>query len=808
MSEPDASSIVKGITYLDFDPDVSSSPIAVGLNSSRIEKVLSADYGNSLATAISSIGATPVTLVIKEDCNISASATVPDNIFLEFQNAAKLIKTSSGAIEFEGLGILDTDTKIPYLEAFDPGDVFWSGDVYPREVSTEVIETNNSSLTDRLKFVDAALEGKAATINAYPRTIDGTATLTEFHTLYFTEGEYPNDLNTYGSTNDAAFLIQSNTRMHGSTNAIVYESTNDSNTYLITAYHMRSGGGQSNESQENMIVENLHIAASRDDVVPYGAHSTIIMGNCFKSSVRNCVFDRTHSYVVLGSYGDDGNYAEDSEIVDCKFIGIASQAASIINAKNCRIIRNFFDQRNTSGPSAFYSCIDVEPNNADDKVENLLIADNFFDCRDVTDSTKFVGAITVQGASKGSLKNVTIRNNIIFGADAVPDVTAPLFPLAGGISVYGIGEIYIHDNTVRSAFQRAIVLRNCRYARVYNNHTFQCADVNSDHVAVQLIAVRDSDIYDNLFNRSVNAVYQSTGILESENEYTVTTSGSSITNVRALINQLFYDFQVGLTVTINNADYVVATYTDFDHITTTASIGTLAAKTFGPSNVHTFTDIIDITSHGFNAGARVRLTGSGVPSGLAADTTYYVIATNANSLQLAASLADAINNIAVNLTSTGSGTNTLTPVMVTKFSNNTYRGNKAPDGTTLEPTGSSVVYGDYERWVRDSIAPAQITASQNNYNPGRSAYRLDLSTNASRNVTGLVFTTPQIDGEKHVVYNAGSNDIVLKNQDAGSTAANRFKNSTGADITLTAGQAADLEYIGGGVSRWAAFKRN
>lgn len=103
--------------------------------------------------------------------------------------------------------------------------------------------------------------------------------------------------------------------------------------------------------------------------------------------------------------------------------------------------------------------------------------------------------------------------------------------------------------------------------------------------------------------------------------------------------------------------------------------------------------------------------------------------------------------------------------------------------------------------------PSQITADQNNYNPGGTSKYLHLNTDASRTLTGMTFTAAQVDGQEHVIVNVGSNNLVLANESASSTAANRFKNSTGADITLSASQAADLHYDGT-QSRWLVFKRN
>jgi hypothetical protein len=109
-------------------------------------------------------------------------------------------------------------------------------------------------------------------------------------------------------------------------------------------------------------------------------------------------------------------------------------------------------------------------------------------------------------------------------------------------------------------------------------------------------------------------------------------------------------------------------------------------------------------------------------------------------------------------------------------------------------------------------SPAQITANQDDYTLTGMSKFVRLSTDASRNITGLrdpnaPLNGRQQQGEEKVVVNVGSFDIVLKHQDAGSTAANRFLCSTGADITLTANQAADLLYDDT-TQRWRVFKRN
>ncbi|HYE59427.1 MAG TPA: hypothetical protein VD948_13020 [Rhodothermales bacterium] len=89
-----------------------------------------------------------------------------------------------------------------------------------------------------------------------------------------------------------------------------------------------------------------------------------------------------------------------------------------------------------------------------------------------------------------------------------------------------------------------------------------------------------------------------------------------------------------------------------------------------------------------------------------------------------------------------------------------------------------------------ATSPAQITADQNNYDPG-AGYFFRLSSDASRNITGIAGGA---NGRKILLVNVGSNDIVLTNEDGASTAANRVITGTGASVTLAANDTAELIY--------------
>lgn len=120
--------------------------------------------------------------------------------------------------------------------------------------------------------------------------------------------------------------------------------------------------------------------------------------------------------------------------------------------------------------------------------------------------------------------------------------------------------------------------------------------------------------------------------------------------------------------------------------------------------------------------------------------------------------------------------------------------------------------GDTATPVWPKTEPALITADQNDFNTASNGYFFLWSTDASRNITGLVTdgaNLVNVDMESHLIINTGNFNIVLKHLDTGSAATNRFYNQGAVDVTLTPHQAADIIYdanFSGG--RWRVYKRN
>lgn len=113
----------------------------------------------------------------------------------------------------------------------------------------------------------------------------------------------------------------------------------------------------------------------------------------------------------------------------------------------------------------------------------------------------------------------------------------------------------------------------------------------------------------------------------------------------------------------------------------------------------------------------------------------------------------------------------------------------APVISDIDLTGLTDVQQSFA--FTGDISPSQITADQNDYNPTglSTASVLRLNTNASRNITGLAGGA---DGRILLIHNIGTTDLVLKDENVGSVAANRL--ALAADVTLGADQSAMIQY--------------
>lgn len=126
------------------------------------------------------------------------------------------------------------------------------------------------------------------------------------------------------------------------------------------------------------------------------------------------------------------------------------------------------------------------------------------------------------------------------------------------------------------------------------------------------------------------------------------------------------------------------------------SVITVNAPGTGAFTADSTTDICTKTSHGLYTGAIVRVSTSGaLPNPLLAATDYFVIRVTANTFKLAASLPDAQAGTAIDLTTNGTGTQTVTPTAIA--------------GASIKFQGSN----DNSNWVDIASSSTNITATVN-----------------------------------------------------------------------------------------------
>lgn len=125
---------------------------------------------------------------------------------------------------------------------------------------------------------------------------------------------------------------------------------------------------------------------------------------------------------------------------------------------------------------------------------------------------------------------------------------------------------------------------------------------------------------------------------------------------------------------------------------------------------------------------------------------------------------------------------------------------KNAGGTTIRviPPGKyHLFFSDGSQWmysgsdIYKTLSPAQITASQNNYNP-TGAYEADIlriNSDAAWDITGLAGGSA---GRIKIIHNVGNFAITFKDESGSSTDANRF--ALNADLVLAADQSVMFLY--------------
>lgn len=120
--------VIYGAGKLSVPAIDASIPIVVGDNDRRIGARISSYV--SLSAAITAMAAVGGTIDLSADETISSAITVPSNVRFRPTFGAKFVKSGSGTITFQGVGIVG-DPQHQIFSGFAAGNITWTGDQVP-----------------------------------------------------------------------------------------------------------------------------------------------------------------------------------------------------------------------------------------------------------------------------------------------------------------------------------------------------------------------------------------------------------------------------------------------------------------------------------------------------------------------------------------------------------------------------------------------------------------------------------------------------------------------------------------------------
>jgi parallel beta helix pectate lyase-like protein len=255
-------------------------------------------------------------------------------------------------------------------------------------------------------------------------TIATQVVLSSDHTLRVNAGTYET------KTSVAPILMKERSSIIGSGwDAIIVESTAPKQFTVISAFNHAQKNGS---ADSGLLIKDLQIKGANPGF--HSAPQAISLGNCSNCIVDHVWVNGTRAIgIQLGGSGQFGNFAQNSKVVNCQFTRVASQNLALVNGKDILFEGNrFLASGQRRGPGS--TNIDLEPNGADDHLENVIIRKNLIDVRtseisptgngiviQATSGTPHVGNILVEentiigGSNTGVIKNVLSNGIYVFG---------------------------------------------------------------------------------------------------------------------------------------------------------------------------------------------------------------------------------------------------------------------------------------------------------------------------------------------------------------------------------------------------------
>lgn len=689
-------------------------------------------YGNSLSLAVSQIGSTKTTLLIERDTTISTSVTVPANLELRFSNQARIIKAGSGAINFQGIGLVGL-TNMPVFSGFAAGNITWTGTVFPSEIRAEIF--GGADWSANVNLATNAFIGKQVKIVAGAGTLTSLVTLRQYHHLHQI-GRMDNT-----ATFQPQILLEDDTEVTCGTNGVFYTSNQVLQVRFMyaTQANIYPYTGQN----KNINIRKCKIKGYNNLGLPLDtAASAIFLGNTDGFEITDNWVDHTQGFgIYVGAFGDAGFTAENGTIARNRCTNLGSQNIGMISGRRVKVhdnlchklgqvVREYADASVSSGvntvnvPSGSFAAhhvgylIEIVPPSGENYYSSInailsptsiqlstayplpaftasgrrfrilspfvsaydwepngvadVIENSEFERNTVdwTDANcQYGNSFVLQVGGGKHVRNCKLANNVAIGGE---ESNAIYYRKnSNGFVIDGANNCTIENNTAIGCGQQGMSLNNSAGLKVRGN-TLKMVG-GGGNVGMLVKGVSKSMIEDNHLIEARNPISQDTIIKELEAQTRITVVGAAITRTAGA---LFYEWWVGQTVKIASIDLTVtAVNPNTTNLTLSAPVALPPAKT---ATANTTSNQFTTATHNFSTGLVVRFTSTGtLPAPLQPDTDYFVAIISGTIFMIATSFNNAtVDGVFIDITTVGTGVHTVTPVayiMETRFSSNTYR---------------------------------------------------------------------------------------------------------------------------------------
>lgn len=300
-------------------------------------------------------------------------------------------------------------------------------------------------------------------------------------------------------------LMKSRTSLIGSGwESIIVEPTAAGQFTVISAYGQSVSNGT---PDSGLLIRDLQVKGANPGF--YSAPQAISLGNCSNCTVDKVWINGTRSIgIQLGGTSSTGHFAENSKVTNCLFTRVASQNLALVNGKNILFEGNrFLASGQRGGPGN--TNIDLEPNEANDRLENVIIRNNFIDVHESEMPTTGNGIVVQSDSGTPHIGPILIEKNTIIGGSNKGVITNVM---SNGIVVFGrtMKDVTIRDNAITRTGQTGMTIGGTRI-HVTNN---RLTDVGGGGTPGFVIDATNSEFIGNTLTYSGSGTYDSRMVIQ------------------------------------------------------------------------------------------------------------------------------------------------------------------------------------------------------------------------------------------------------------------------------------------------------